>query len=115
MTWTPARVALAIVAGAIALSIASTVYVVQTTEEPTLGASARPQSRVTLANYERLAHGLSYSEAAQILGPGTEISRVDIGGVTTVMYQWRAGSGGANMNAMFQDDQLVSKAQMGLR
>lgn len=114
MTWTPSRVALAIVAVAVALSVGTTVMVLTTTDEPRLGA-ARPPAHVTQANYERLAHGMSYAEAAQILGPGTEISRADLGGVTTVMYRWRAGTDGANMNATFQDDQLVSKAQMGLR
>jgi hypothetical protein len=31
------------------------------------------------------------------------------------MYQWSNTSGFANMNAMFQNDALVTKAQFGLR
>jgi len=57
---------------------------------------------------------MSYSEAVEILGgPGEEISRSDIAGYTTVMYQWKKWTG-ANMNAMFQNGRLVTKAQMGL-
>jgi hypothetical protein len=63
---------------------------------------------------------MTYSEVVQILGQsGTEISRSSIAGITTVMYQWNAGGlaglSGGNMNAMFQDGRLVSKAQFGLR
>jgi len=34
--------------------------------------------------------------------------------VTTVMYSW-ANSDASNMNAMFQNDKLMQKAQFGLR
>jgi hypothetical protein len=60
---------------------------------------------------------MTYSEAVGILGsPGTEQSRSNIADTVTVMYTW-PGSGtlGANMNAIFQQDKLVSKAQFGLR
>lgn len=60
---------------------------------------------------------MSYAQVVAILGePGTELSRSFIANITTVMYQWMGqGSLGANMNAMFQDDKLISKAQLGLR
>jgi hypothetical protein len=58
---------------------------------------------------------MSYEEAVRIIGePGTEISRSDLAGYTTVMYSW-SNTGGANMNAMFQNGALVTKAQFGLR
>jgi len=57
---------------------------------------------------------MSYSEAGGILEPGTEMSRSDIAGYTTVMYSWQ-GPGLGNMNAMFQNGRLVTKAQFGLR
>lgn len=70
---------------------------------------------VTLAEFSALRDGMSYSEAAQLIGaPGTEMSRSSVGGTTTVMYSW-TNSGGSNMNAMFQNDKLVNKAQFGLR
>lgn len=69
---------------------------------------------VNMDRYNILKAGMSYAEAVAILGSeGTEISSNDIGGAHTVMYQWKAGAF-ANMNAMFQNDRLISKAQSGL-
>lgn len=91
---------------------------------PSPGSSSSPSagfssgfssSGVTMANYNRLETGMSYAQAVAILGePGMEQSRSDIAGYTTVMYTWHA-TGIANMNAMFQNDRLVSKAQLGLK
>lgn len=36
-------------------------------------------------------------------------------GITTVMFMWEGTSFGGNMNAMFQNGKLVTKAQFGLR
>jgi len=60
---------------------------------------------------------MSYEEVVTILGSaGTEQSRSSLGGITTVMHSWQgSGSFGANMNAMFQNGRLVSKAQFGLK
>jgi len=74
----------------------------------------RPQI-VTLAEYHKIEDGMSYQQVVNIIGePGKELSRSDIAGYTTVMYSW-SNSGGSNMNAMFQNDKLVNKAQFGLR
>jgi hypothetical protein len=57
-----------------------------------------------------------YSHFVSILGKeGTEISNNNIAGIKTIMYKWDAGSFGANMNAMFQNGKLGSKAQFGLK
>ena len=73
------------------------------------------KGRVDMAAYSQLQTGMSYEQAVEILGkPGTELSSNEIGGTRTVLYQWDAGFG-ANMNAMFQDGQLIQKAQFGLR
>jgi hypothetical protein len=79
--------------------------------------SEAPSDGVTLENFQRLQSGMSYSQAVAILGePGVEMSRTDLGGTTTVMYQWKAGGLSiGNMKAMFQNGRLVSKAQFGLR
>ena len=70
--------------------------------------------RVTSAEYTQLTTGMSYRQAVAIIGfPGEELSRVEIAGTTTVMYQWMNPTG-ANMNAMFQNDRMVQKAQFGL-
>ena len=60
---------------------------------------------------------MTYGEAVGVLGsPGTEQSRSNIADIVTVMYSWPGGGMlGANMNAMFQNDRLITKAQFGLR
>lgn len=76
---------------------------------------------VTYDEYQRIQDGMSYREVVAIIGVGgEEISRVHMDGVPgvmesidTVMYQW-VNSNGSNMNAMFQNDKLISKAQFGL-
>lgn len=71
---------------------------------------------ITMNKYNALRTGMSYREVATALGSeGKEMSSNEISGVKTVMYQWDSNSLGANMNAMFQNDKLVSKAQFGLK
>jgi len=70
---------------------------------------------VTMDAYRGLKTGMNYIDACATIGFwGTEITRSDLAGYTTVMYAWQ-NPGGSNMNAMFQNGQLVSKAQFGLR
>lgn len=78
------------------------------------------RSGVTKAQYDQLETGMSYAQAAGILGSGgQELSSSEIGAGTeyhtvSVMYQWEGAADYSNMNAMFQDDKLVTKAQFGL-
>jgi hypothetical protein len=77
---------------------------------------------VSMEKYHRIQTGMSYSEVINIIGtPGEEMSRNDMPGIpgvmkgiTTIMYMWR-NSDGTNMNTMFQNDKLITKAQFGLR
>jgi hypothetical protein len=70
---------------------------------------------LSLYDYEHLHDGMSYPAVCfALLHYGKEASRVSLGGTTTVMYQW-INPDGSNMNATFQDDRLVAKAQFGLR
>ena len=71
---------------------------------------------LTLDNYKLIATGMTYKQVVSITGAeGEELSSNELGGISTVMYQWRSATApGANMNAMFQNDRLVSKAQFGL-
>lgn len=70
---------------------------------------------VTLTQFNQLRDGMSYKEAVAILGSeGVEQSSSNVAGIKTVMYAWNGNTFGANMNAMFQDDKLVQKAQFGL-
>lgn len=74
------------------------------------------EKKLSLAAYNQIQSGMSYQEVTNLLGQeGKELSRVEIPGApTTVMYQWEKFGGLKNMNATFQDDALVSKAQFGL-
>jgi predicted Zn finger-like uncharacterized protein len=77
---------------------------------------------VSMSEYQKVANGMSYSQVAQIIGePGEETGRSNIKsvpGVTanleTVSYQW-INHDGSHMNAIFQNDRLISKTQFGLR
>jgi hypothetical protein len=76
--------------------------------------------KITLSNYYSIHSGMSREQVARILGCyGTVISQSEMAGFYTVMVQWN-GSGvsgllGGNMNAMFQNDELISSAQFGLQ
>ena len=69
---------------------------------------------VTVQGYARLQSGDNYVTAVAKLGcEGSEISRSDIPDYITVMYMWEGKPLGANMSATFQNDKLISKAQLG--
>lgn len=73
-----------------------------------------PASIITKEKFDRIGNGMTYEQVCQVIGTkGDEMSRSDIAGYSTVMYQW-ANSNGSNMNAMFQNGSLISKAQFGL-
>lgn len=77
---------------------------------------------VTMDEYNRIKSEMFYSQVVSIIGEeGEELSRSSIPGVQgfmppieTIMYQWK-NSNGSNMNAMFQNNSLINKAQFGLR
>jgi hypothetical protein len=78
--------------------------------------------RLTKAKYDAIRNGMSYADVVRIIGyDGENLATNHLDGipgvmksVTTKMYSWE-NSDGSNMNAMFQNDRLVSKAQYGLR
>jgi hypothetical protein len=77
--------------------------------------SVAPTPAVTKSEYDALQTGMSYEQAVRIIGQtGEELSRNDLAGFTTVMYQWQ-NADGSNMNAMFQNGGMVQKAQFGLK
>lgn len=73
-------------------------------------------SKVTLEQFNRLQEGMTYQEVVSILGSEGEIlSSSDIAGYKTIMYMWEGNSLGGNMNAIFQNDKMISRAQFGLK
>ena len=81
------------------------------------GSTSSPEPQITMEKFAYIKPGMSYEVVAAVLGsPGVEMSSSKIMGVTTVMYDWQNGgfmAGG--MNATFQNNKLVSKAQFGLK
>ena len=71
----------------------------------------------TMQEFNRLQTGMTIGDVNRIIGcPGTELSRAEFGGSSTVMFMWEGtGSWLGNMNATFQDGRLMAKAQMGLK
>ena len=80
------------------------------------------KTTVTADHYKQIQNGMSYRSVVSIIGiEGEEMSQNRIeaipgvmDAVVTIMYQW-TNSNGSGMNAMFQNDKLMQKAQFGLR
>lgn len=76
--------------------------------------AAKDSTGVTMDNFNKLKTGMTYEQVVKILGEeGTVLSENEMSGYRTVMYQWKGGYV-ANMNCMFQNGKLISKAQFGL-
>jgi hypothetical protein len=79
------------------------------------GSSSDHRDQFTLNKYYEIQNGMSYSEVVRILGDrGQELSRSEIGGYTSSMYQWINPSG-SSLTVMFSNDLVASKAQLGLQ
>lgn len=89
--------------------------VTQPSEPATAEESEQEDQTVTKEEYDKIKTGMSYEEVVKIIGfEGEEMSQNEMGGIKTVMYMWQ-NPDGSNMNAMFQDNKLVQKAQFGLK
>lgn len=73
--------------------------------------------KISKAEFESLKTGMTYNEVVSIIGSEGEMSsQVDVAGYDTKLYIWEGeGSIGANANVTFQNNKLVSKAQIGLK
>lgn len=70
---------------------------------------------VTFEKYQKIENGMTYDQVKQIIGhEGEELSQNEIAGIKTIMYQW-VNKNGSNMNAMFQNDDVVQKSQFRLK
>jgi hypothetical protein len=67
-----------------------------------------------MGKFSSLHTGMSMSEILNIMGcAGSMLSSSTIAGYRTDMFEWQGSPG--NMNVMFQNGRLISKAQSGLR
>lgn len=75
----------------------------------------KEDKEVTLKEFNEIKTGMSYDEVVKIVGfEGEESSMNELAGIKTIMYTW-SNPTFSNMNATFQNDKLVSKAQFGLK
>jgi hypothetical protein len=82
----------------------------------TMSAAAATECSAKKSHYDQMSTGMSYAAAVKLIGcEGEEMSSAEFGDVKTVMYMWSGSSLGGNMNAMFQNDAMMSKAQFGLK
>lgn len=85
------------------------------------GAPAKADTDMSLEEYNAIEDGMSYTQVVEIVGcEGTEqsSSNIEAGSysVKTIMYTWEGNGGaGSNANVTFQNDEVVSKAQFGLK
>ncbi|MFA7327960.1 MAG: DUF3862 domain-containing protein [Candidatus Ratteibacteria bacterium] len=87
-----------------------------------MGKSGKTSDAVTMEKFNKIENGMSYREVVGIIGSEGELmSQNHMDGVTgvmnsidTAMYGWK-NKYGSNMNATFQNDKLMSKAQFGLK
>jgi hypothetical protein len=70
----------------------------------------------SLSNYNSIKSGMSYENVKRIIGcDGSQLSSSEMAGFKTEMYMWSGDSAGGNMNAMFQNNKVISKSQFGLK
>lgn len=74
----------------------------------------------TMDKYNQIQNNMSYAQVKAIMGfDGTEqgSSNASAGGITmeVKIYDWEGEDLGANMTVSFQNDKVVSKAQIGLK
>ncbi len=76
-----------------------------------------PSAGVTSAQFGKITTGMSYAEVVGIVGEqGKVMSESEIAGIKGAMYSWSGNGGiGSSMTVMFQNDKVVTKAQLGLR
>ncbi|HQZ97758.1 MAG TPA: DUF3862 domain-containing protein [Pyrinomonadaceae bacterium] len=72
-------------------------------------------SDLTMAKYEQLNTGLSYAEAAKIIGSeGSQTSSSTSSNYKTTTYKWE-GDKNARIYVIFKDDKIQSKSQSNLK
>lgn len=90
--------------------------IIQPTKGETVKKEEKKLSGVTMDQFVRIKEGMTYNEVVAILGSDGELtSSNELAGYKTVLYTWAGASFASNMNAMFQNDKMISKAQFGLK
>jgi len=78
-------------------------------------ADAAPEA-ITLGEYNGLANGMSYEQAARLIGsPGRMTADLNSGSTMSVRtFEWAGSKPGSVARIQFQDDKITTKTQIGL-
>jgi len=76
---------------------------------------ATVDAEITMGEFNQIQSGMSDDQVTSIVGDAGELfSSTDLVGIHTEMRTWDGASPGANANVMFQNGEVISKAQAGL-
>jgi hypothetical protein len=74
--------------------------------------AACSKSKMTMANYEKVATGMSQQDVEAILGPGKEQGSTAVAGTSAKVVTWQDGR--KLISVTFVDGKVMSKTQFGL-
>jgi len=74
----------------------------------------KQDTKITYDNFLNIKMGQSYDDVVALLGEGKESSSSDVGGVKTIMYEWK-GTGMGNLTVTIQGGVVTAKAQAFLQ
>ena len=83
---------------------------------PAKASTAAPLCTVDMEKFLNMKEGMSRSQIERDVGcPGEMLSSGTAGKFQTILLAWKGNSPSAKMRAVFRNNTLVSKAQLGLR
>ena len=83
---------------------------------PAKASTAAPLCTVDMEKFLNMKEGMSRSQIERDIGcPGEVLSSGTAGKFQTVLLAWKGNSPSSKMRAVFRNNTLVSKAQLGLR
>ena len=83
---------------------------------PAKASTAAPLCTVDMEKFLNIKEGMSRSQIERDIGcPGEVLSSGSAGKFQTVLLSWKGNSPSSKMRAVFRNDTLISKAQLGLK
>lgn len=80
-----------------------------------IDAASANSAQITLAEFNEIKTGMSYTEVCEIIGGlGELMSESEIMGYTSSMYSWEGTSFASNAVITFSNNEVISKSQFGL-
>ena len=90
-------------------------HVASSTAAPEPSPTSTSRKGVTMANYDKLQTGMTYTEVVEILGSaGKKLNADETAEPNTVTYMW-GGDQVGNMRVRFRNDRLLEKSQYNLQ